>query len=184
MASLHYAKQVADELVAEYGTRDPLEIIQSLDLLYYDRSDFQEILGMYAFLNDQGCIFTNASLEGEIRNMVLAHELGHDRLHRDIAAEGGIWDFSYCDLSGRIEYEANVFAAHLLVPEDWMLELLQEGYSAQDAATLMGVDERMVWLKLHEMQKDGKKFPFYNLSLGNFLYELQKKQGRQAKRHA
>ncbi|MDO5696161.1 MAG: ImmA/IrrE family metallo-endopeptidase [Eubacteriales bacterium] len=173
MASAEYIRRITDELAERFGTRDPVEIAQGLNLLYYERADFRELLGMYAVVNDTGCIFVNGNLTGSTAQMIAAHELGHDRLHRTLAEDGAIWDFQYYDIAGRQEYEANAFAAQLLLTDEAVMEVLREGYTVTEAAGILGFDERLLLIKLNEMKKAGHHLNLSAVPSGDFLRQVR-----------
>ena len=57
---------------------------------------------------------------------MLLHELGHDALHRNEATQmGGFKEFNIFDMrNNRMEYEANLFASQVSLPDDAFLELV------------------------------------------------------------
>jgi Zn-dependent peptidase ImmA (M78 family) len=71
-------------------------------------------------------ITVNSDLPGEVRRVVLAHELGHAVMHRDTARLRGFHDFSLYDSASSLEYEANIFAAELLLDDGDVLERLNK----------------------------------------------------------
>ena len=48
----------------------------------------------------------------------LAHEIGHDRLHRALAKKHGLQEFVLYDMATKPEYEANIVAAEILLDSD------------------------------------------------------------------
>lgn len=60
-------------------------------------------------------IVINAEIHWQWQRFVCAHELGHDRLHRNI--RGCHIDDIDSIRSGKMEFEANTFAAYLLLGE-------------------------------------------------------------------
>ncbi len=97
---------------------DPITLIKGASLPKFDGGLYKAPIGKKGW----GIIF-NDSMKSKGRiNYTLAHEFGHYLLHR-IDHPDGIecgeqdlvrWDSAY----GQIEYEANVFAANLLMPLD------------------------------------------------------------------
>lgn len=63
---------------------------------------------------------------------MLLHELGHDALHRNEATQmGGFKEFNIFDMrNNRMEYEANLFASQVSLPDDVFLELVERSFSA------------------------------------------------------
>ena len=58
-------------------------------------------------------------------------------------------------MAGRTEYEANAFAAHLLIDDEELAELVREGYDAEAAASMLCVDVNLLLIKVQQMQKLG-----------------------------
>ncbi len=58
-------------------------------------------------------MFLNPRIDGQLKEMVVAHELGHDQRHRDIAKAGQpLKEFSLFRMKDTTEYEANAFASY------------------------------------------------------------------------
>ncbi|HHY66104.1 MAG TPA: ImmA/IrrE family metallo-endopeptidase [Alicyclobacillus sp.] len=73
------------------------------------------VRGMYIRAKRRRYIILNSEIHWQWRRFVCAHELGHDRLHRDI--RGCHVDDEDSIRIGRMEFEANLFATHLLTLE-------------------------------------------------------------------
>ena len=91
---------------------------------------------------------------GSLRKTVLAHELGHDQLHRKECVKGATFHesriFNPCD---RFEIEANIFAAHLLIPDEDVITMIKYSESDRELADELGVDINLLNLKISEMAK-------------------------------
>jgi len=100
------------------------------------------------------------------RRLVAAHELGHDARHRDLAKDGGIKEFTLLSLKDRTEYEANAFAAHLLLDNDTIIEMAKNGYTVQQIAMELNTMMELVNIKITEMNRLGEnlRVPFDNNS--------------------
>lgn len=79
--------------------------------------------------------------------VVGAHELGHDQLHRDIA-EVGFQEFELFRMSNSTEYGANASAAHLLTDMDDCIELVRNGYDVVTTAKTMNTEINLLLIKL------------------------------------
>lgn len=122
----------AERLIRKYGTRDALRIARAEGVAVYEKP-LGQLLGFYTCFQKHRVIVLNESLDDDRRAIVLAHELGHDMLHRSRAREGALQEYVLFEMKDPSEYEANAFAAHLLIDTDELLEyirLYQNDYSA------------------------------------------------------
>lgn len=133
---MSYIYKLVFELAARYGTRNPYELAEELGImiLYYDLGKMR---GCFTYIDGQPVIMINERLNEHAALIVCAHELGHFVLHSDIAKEAALRDFHVFNMQCKTEYEANVFAAHLLIDEDRMFELLRAGYTAERTASIL-----------------------------------------------
>ena len=84
--------------------------------------------------------------------------LGHDQLHRELAAGGAMQEFVLYDMASRSEYEANVFAADLLLDEEQMLDyMIHYRYDAEQIAQVMDTDINLVALRAAGLSYRGYK---------------------------
>lgn len=102
-------------------------------------------------------MFVKEDLHPVMENIVLLHELGHDSLHRDEATKaGGFKEFNIFDIrDSRMEYEANIFATQIALPDDDFLELAEQGYDVQQIASAMHSDVNLVALKADTLISQG-----------------------------
>ena len=158
--------QIANNLVRKYGTRDPEKIARELGIRIYN-VPLKRQKGMYKVIKRNRCIFVNDSLNEVMRTIVILHEIGHDQLHRRQAAV--FQEFQLFDMSkNTMEYEANLFAAQIALPDDEMIEYIYQGYSIDQIAGEMNSDINLVGIKASELSRRGYAFrtPDYK---ANFL---------------
>mgnify|MGYP002626930734 CR=1 FL=1 len=93
-----------------------------------------------------------------MQKIVCAHELGHDTLHQTFARSKALQEFMIYDMTSRPEYEANIFAAELLLDDEELFELFKEGHDAQQLASILNTDINLVALKIASLNYRG-----YNL---------------------
>ena len=130
--------------------RDPLEIASSLGIHVLFEDDYKDLLGMYYANWGNRFIFLNNRLDDIWMPMVLAHEIGHDQLHRALARQT-LQEFNLFQLNNRTEYEANAFAAHLLLDSDEVYDRLREGCDIPTLAKEQNVNINLMLIKLQEM---------------------------------
>ena len=148
--------QKANRIVSQCGTRDPHRIARELgiDVLYYP---FARQRGAYKVIMRNRFMFVKNDLHPVMENIVLLHELGHDSLHREEATKvGGFEEFNIFDMrDNRMEFEANVFASQVALPDDDFLELCERGYDTQQIARTLNSDINLVALKADTLISQG-----------------------------
>ena len=151
----HIIKQ-AHKLIDEAGTSDPALLADFLGICIKP-VPFKKQKGVYQVIEDIPFIFIKEDLSPEIYNIVILHEIGHDRLHRDIAkafAEYNLFDMQ----TSRMEYEANLFAAEISLPDDELLDCIYQGMDVSQIAKTMYSDINLVALKTSDMIRRGYNF--------------------------
>ena len=156
-----YLSQVGSSLVKRCGTRDPFKIAKELGIEVLLCENFGPLKGMYRVVKRNRFIFINQDLSEQMQRIVCAHELGHDQLHRSLAKDRTIREFMLYDMKSRPEYEANMYAADLLLDDDEVMELAKEGYDMQQVASILNTDINLVGLKMASMNYRG-----YDLRIG------------------
>ena len=146
----------ADHLACRFGTSDPEVIAKSLGIMIFDSLDTNLLLGMYLYKWRNRMIFLNKGLEDHVRKCVIAHELGHDQLHRGDAKDGAMQEnYSLFKMTSRMEYEANAFASHLILDTKETVDDIRQGATVDEIARKAGVDINLVLIKATELNKLG-----------------------------
>ena len=146
----------AGRLAERYDVSDPFALAESLGITVLVRP-FREQKGAYKVILRNRFIFLQSDLHPVLQRIVLYHEIGHDQLHRTAAVErGGFEEFNIFDMQkDRMEYEANIFASQLALPDKEFLSYLEQGYDAQQIASLMNSDINLVALKTDTLISQG-----------------------------
>ena len=148
----------ARNYVRTYGTRDPECLARELGVRIHD-ADFIKLKGVYKVILRNPFIFIKKDLDPVTRKIVLLHELGHHALHRK---EAQIFqEFSlFTDMTvSRMEYEANLFAAEISLPDDEILEYIYQGNDAAFIAAAMESDVNLVALKVADLNRRARSAP-------------------------
>lgn len=146
--SLHRLYRIGEELVSAANSRDPFYIADVLGVQIQMVEDFTLLKGVYMILNEVPWIFINDNLDEMTKRIVCAHEIGHHVLHQNLVRERTIQEFHMFDRKNRPEYEANVIAAEILLPDREVLDLIYNcGYDAFQIAGCTGADINLVALK-------------------------------------
>ena len=164
-----YIYEQAERMVRRFGTRDPFEIARHLDVDITFRNDFKKLKGMYVVVKNQRFIYLNAVLPPRLHRVVCAHELGHDANHRKLAANAALREYMLYDMTSKPEYEANLYAAHLLLDEGDLLEYAEDGLNVQQIAEAMDTDINLLLIKMNAMNCKGYNFDLPYLPPSNFL---------------
>lgn len=148
--------KTANRLVYELGTRNPHRMARELGIEIIPL-DFKRQRGAYKVLMRNRFIFVKSDLHPVTENIVLYHEIGHDTFHRDEAIKaGGFKEFNIFDMrESRMEYEANIFAAQVSLPDDEILEYIEKGFDIQQIARAMHSDINLVALKTDTLIAQG-----------------------------
>lgn len=136
------------DLSKKYGTRNPFELAEFLNInvIHWDLHD--EINGFYQYEKRNQIIFLNNKLSNVNQFVVCAHELGHAVLHRRSSMP---FMRSYTLFSiDKIEVEANKFAAYLLIPDESLFDSYEQ-MTIYDIATLYNVPVKLAELKFKEL---------------------------------
>ena len=117
-------------------------------------------------------IVLNADLPRSYRRIILPHELGHGVLHGNLAKECHFHDFELFDETSRFEYEANIFAAEFLLPDEEVLTMLNEDMSFFQAAAALRVPPELLDFKFRVLKRMGYAInpPLYSQS--NFMKNI------------
>jgi len=97
-------------------------------------------------------IFLNNRPDENMLRIVCAHELGHDRLHRNMAKTTPIHEFMLYDMKSKPGYEANIVVAEILMDSN------EYGYTAEQITSVRSIDINLVALKVAHLNMLG-----YNL---------------------
>ncbi|MCL2426065.1 MAG: ImmA/IrrE family metallo-endopeptidase [Oscillospiraceae bacterium] len=153
--SSDYIRKEAGRLAKYYETRDPFEIAQNLGIHVLFNYDFIDLKGMYKVIQRSRFIFINGNLNERDQRTICAHELGHDRFHREYAKNATFQEFMLYNMQTRPEYEANIFASELLIDSDDIFSLIDNEYDIYQIARALDEDMNLVLIKIDELRKQG-----------------------------
>lgn len=165
------------DLIKIHGTRDPKEILEERGVHLIPFKEDTKLLGMYKIILDSRFVFYNPHVDYRIRNMVFAHELGHDLYHQENAKKTLV-EYELFDINSEMEIEANIFAAHLLLDEKSLMEDIIEGYTYNELASLYNVNVNLMIFKLNEMHRMGMPIRKENPSQADFFRQIDGKDSR------
>ena len=111
-------------------------------------------------------ITINGDLPDVLQKVVLAHELGHCVLHSGSSSA-----------AFHEEYEANVFASELLLPDEAVLEVLNDDMFFFQAAKALYVPSELLDFKFRILKRRGYKVESPITANGDFLKNLEQRTG-------
>jgi Zn-dependent peptidase ImmA (M78 family) len=150
------------------GSNDPFEISKAVGL-NIRFADLGNLKGMYYYTKKNRYAIINSTLDQYKQKIVCAHELAHDRFHRSLAKNTALQEFVIYDMRSRPEFEANIFASELLISDDDILDLAQNGYDAEQIAQELCTDINLISLKMSSMIIRGHNLRSLDIHRSNFL---------------
>ena len=144
MANIYKSK--VKSLTRKYGTRDPLTIAKEMGITIKLQHLNENVpKGMFKKILKRKFIIINMTriTDNDDFNVVMAHELGHAVLHSSDASFF-LHDHSLYN-RGKFEYQANIFAAELLIPDD-----------SFEGDNINNFPQQLFEFKLINMKKDNK----------------------------
>ena len=150
--------RIADQLCKKHGTRDPYELADALGIHILYRP-FKEQKGAYQVILGNFFIFLKEGMDDALERIVLLHEIGHHVLHRKMTDARVFQEFNIFNMrENRMEYEANIFAAQISLPDEEVLAYIRDGYDIQQIACEMNSDINLVALKNDTLIAQGYRF--------------------------
>ena len=154
------------EIRKVHGGRNVIETAENSGAEVWFRP-LGNLKGFYVYEKGTPYIVVNDELDEMTRAVVCAHELGHDRLHRELAA-GGIRDGTLFLSNNKTEREANLFAAELLLTDEAVLSELEYNNDPITVAYELDVPVELLEYKLELLVHKGHHFNF-NAVKNDFL---------------
>ena len=167
---IDYIIDNVQKLIIRCESRDPKEICNRMGVYLKYMNLQQKLKGFYFYQSRIHHIVIDENIIDSFQNVLIAHELGHYCLHKDIAMMKRFHELEV--LQGRkdnpTEYEANLFAAELLIEDQAVLTLLKE-YSFFETASILGVPAALLDFKFALLQAKGYSLHMQHYSQSNFL---------------
>ncbi|MBE6549018.1 MAG: ImmA/IrrE family metallo-endopeptidase [Ruminococcaceae bacterium] len=170
MNTVEYVSKTVNTLTKKHGSHDPFELCDALGIrVRY--MQLKKVKGFYFYQSRIRTIVLNAELEEETQRILCAHELGHACLHSDMLINmRTLHGYEPHNAKNASEYEANVFAAELLISDESIKELLEnEGESFYFLAKQLSVPAEFIDFKLRVMKTKGYAIDVPYLAQSDFL---------------
>jgi Zn-dependent peptidase ImmA (M78 family) len=174
----------ASRLRNRHGTNDPLCLCREngIAVEYHDLGSSEDSCkGVFIVVSRIKRILINSALADFIQRIILAHELGHAVLHLNEALKRGqLNEFQLYSETNRLEYEANVFAAEILVSDADMLAALEDAQH-NDSRICLNIPDELLDFKLRSMRRRGLDVPeWYTYTYSDFMRGWGMKESRVA----
>ncbi len=153
---MRHILETAQYVIDEFGGNNIFVTAENTGAKVWYRT-LGRLKGFYVCEKESRYIVINRELGSMMRAVVCAHELGHDMLHRELAA-GGIRESSFLLEGNKTEREANLFAACVLISDKDILSEMEYGGSIQTLAFELNVPPQIVRYKLMTLNYKGYNF--------------------------
>ena len=144
----NYIKDLVILNVRKYGTRNPFELAEKMNIEV--QLGNPGCAGCYMYLKKHRYIFLDQNLEEREMLQVMAHELGHAIMHRKQNCY--FIRNKTLLLNSKTEREANLFAAELLIEDELIIE--HQDYTIAQLARLTGYEEKLIELRVKNKEFD------------------------------
>jgi len=176
LISYEYISKAACRAINKTGETDPIRICEALGILtlFEPMGTYLEACkGFFLSQSRKMAVTINSDLSEELQKIICAHELGHAVLHRKGAGLKAFHDFMLFDTVSHYEYEANLFAAELLLRDKEVLSVLNDDLSFFQAAQALNVPAELLDFKFRAMKRKGYKLDAPISAHSDFLKNMK-----------
>lgn len=179
MNNFNFICNETEKLIKKYDETDPFRLCKDMDIIlnFYPMGNTSECCkGFFLSQSRIHSITINSDLSDDLQRIICAHELGHAVLHKDCGKINAFHDFGLYDSVNHFEYDANIFAAELLLSDEDVLNVLNDDLSFFQAAAKLYVPPEILDFKFRTLKWKGYKVIDTPLmSRGNFLKNVNDK---------
>lgn len=171
--TLDYITREVDRLRRRYHEGDPIRLCDNMGIIVAREpmgSYEGACKGFFLIQSRKRLVMINSDLPLSLQRVVAAHELGHAVLHRNALGINTFHDFTLFDNTSLMEYQANMFAAEYLMPDEDVLASLNDDISFFGAAAQLRVPPELLDFKFRVLKRKGYQVvdpPLH--SCGDFL---------------
>jgi len=152
-----YIHEKVLETQKKYDNAEPEKLAKAMGIIVsYEPmgNTSKSCKGFFVVFSRKKHITINSSLNEDLRAIVLMHEIAHAILHCSYA-HTIFSDFDFLNNSDIKEYEANLFAADYIINDSEAIDILKEGMSFFEAASVLRVPPQLLDFKLRLMKHRG-----------------------------
>ena len=169
MTQIEYICQNVNAIIKKHDTRNPFELCKNMNIRIHYKDLGTAIKAYYFCQSRIKNIVINSRAGTIVQRILCAHELGHSVLHGKLAAMRGFHELKLFDSLISTEYEANIFAAELIISDDDLLQLLNNRDSFFDIARELYVPVELLDFKFRILKSKGAFISSPIISPSNFL---------------
>lgn len=165
-----YIYDETQKLIRKYKTRDPFKIMEEMHIIVGETSSFQKLKG-FCFMSCKTIYVRISSfLSEEEKQIVAAHELGHIILHKTQLKMAPMKDDTLYNMQDNTEYQANLFAADLLLSDADIAEMAHnEDLDYFSLCSTLNSTPELMSFKLYSLTKRGQAYHMPMEIQSNFL---------------
>lgn len=146
---MSWINDTIQKLLEKYETNEPAELCGFLGIhITYEFLGEQDLLGYYLKTDTYKFIIVHDQLDYFDQRVIIAHELGHVLLHPELNTSF-LKNNTFLSVD-KYEYQANVFAANLLLPDGFEKDFEFVGMTVEQIADTVAIPVSLLKLKLHE----------------------------------
>lgn len=164
----------ANSIVRSCGTRDTLKIARELGIYVHYIDTLNDLLGMYTYRHKERHILLNSGWNtwscrwsAVMKSDMMCSTAILPRKEMPCRS------LLLFDMRSKPEYEANAFAAHLIIDNDELVEYMQEGYDEVQLSAMMGTNINLMLIKLNEMNRMGWGLNLPYVPHADFLKQIK-----------
>ena len=156
--SVDMISREVQKIKKKYKETDPFRLCRAMGILvlYAPMGSGNKCCkGFYLSQSRMRAVTVNSDMPPVFQRIITAHELGHAVLHTRSSGIKAFHDFLVFDTVSLMEYEANIFAADLLIHDEEVLGLSDSNTSFYEAASKLNVLPELLDFKLRVLKRKG-----------------------------
>lgn len=134
--------ETVNKLKKRFNTLDPEKIAEQLDAIILKVNLPDSTRGFFQLSKRIIVIYINCNLEAIEQRNVLAHELSHAILHKNMNRI--FMDNRTLNVPNRYENQANFLAAYMIIDDHDARDYIVNGYTYEQISRITGVKEQFV----------------------------------------
>lgn len=159
MAKSYIYKEV-ERVVSKCHSRNPFDILSAMNVIVKESNNYKKLKGYCFSANRTVYVIINDSLHPAEKKIVAAHELAHIILHKKQLKMAPMKDSILYDMTSETEYEANLFAADLLISDEMIEKMTQDNdMDYFKMCQILSTSPDLMSFKLFSLIKRGHSYP-------------------------